>query len=100
MSERPESSDLTLASLRKRFPHRFNSPRIDPSAVLLPGAQVHGDVVIGADSSVWCNAVIRGDVNYVRIGERTNIQDLSLIHVSYASSPTIVGNDVTIGHAV
>lgn len=68
--------------------------------LIAPGAQVHGDVEIGAESSVWFNSVIRGDVNYVRIGERTNIQDLSMIHVSYQASPTIIGNDVTIGHSV
>jgi carbonic anhydrase/acetyltransferase-like protein (isoleucine patch superfamily) len=57
-------------------------------------------VEIGKDSSVWFNSVVRGDVNYIRIGERTNIQDLSMIHVSYKASPAILGNDITIGHSV
>jgi carbonic anhydrase/acetyltransferase-like protein (isoleucine patch superfamily) len=65
-----------------------------------PGAHVIGDVVLGKESSVWFNTVLRGDVNYIRIGERTNIQDLSLVHESYKKSPTIVGNHVTVGHSV
>jgi len=86
--------------LKQRFPYRFKSPVIDPTAVILPGAQVHGDVRIGKDSSIWFNSVIRGDVNYIQIGDRTNVQDLSLIHVTLDGHPTIIGNDVTIGHSV
>lgn len=57
-----------------------------------------GDVVIGEESSVWCNAVIRGDVNSVRIGARTNIQDLAVLHVTRDTAPLTVGDDVTVGH--
>ena len=82
-----------------RFPHRYNQAKIDPSAFIAPGAQVVGDVQIGKDASIWHNAVLRGDVHYLRVGDRTNIQDLSLLHASYETYPTIVGTDVTIGHS-
>jgi carbonic anhydrase/acetyltransferase-like protein (isoleucine patch superfamily) len=62
-------------------------------------AQVIGDVHLGAESSVWMNVVIRGDVNFVRIGARSNVQDLTLIHVMRNTNPTIIGTDVTIGHS-
>lgn len=86
--------------LKRDYPHRFQSPKIHPTARILSGVQLHGDVEIGKDSSLWFNAVVRGDVNYIKIGERTNIQDLSMIHVSYKASPAILGNDITIGHSV
>lgn len=75
-------------------------PQLDPSVMLLPGAVVTGDVVIGAHSSVWCHSVIRGDVNYIRIGAYTNIQDLSMLHVAGGASgaPLVIGDYVTIGH--
>jgi carbonic anhydrase/acetyltransferase-like protein (isoleucine patch superfamily) len=64
-------------------------------------AQVIGDVVIGEESSVWMNAVVRGDVNHIRIGSRTNIQDGTVVHVMRdPSHPTTVGDDVTVGHGV
>lgn len=81
------------------LPHLFHKPQIDPTAYVASGAKVLGDVVIGKESSVWFNAVIRADVNFVRIGERTNIQDLTLIHESYKASPTVIGNSVTVGHS-
>jgi carbonic anhydrase/acetyltransferase-like protein (isoleucine patch superfamily) len=58
-----------------------------------------GDVHIGAESSVWMNVVIRGDVNSIRIGARTNIQDLTLVHVMRETHPTVIGDDVTVGHS-
>ena len=61
-------------------------------------AQVIGDVQVGAESSVWMNVVIRGDVNAVRIGVRSNVQDLTLVHVMTDTHPTSIGDDVTIGH--
>jgi len=74
-------------------------PEIHSSVFMAEGSHVIGDVVIGKDSSVWFNAVIRGDVNYIRIGERTNIQDGSVLHVTRARYPLIIGSNVTIGHA-
>ena len=61
-------------------------------------AQVIGDVHLGAESSIWMNVVVRGDVHYVRIGARTNIQDLTLVHVMRHTHPTVIGDDVTVGH--
>jgi carbonic anhydrase/acetyltransferase-like protein (isoleucine patch superfamily) len=77
-------------------------PTIDDSVTLMPGAVITGDVVIGAHSSVWCHSVIRGDVHSIRIGAYTNVQDLSMLHVSGGESgaPLVVGDFVTIGHRV
>lgn len=86
--------------LKTKFPHRYHHPKIHGSVLIAPGAHVRGDVEIGEDSSVWFNSVIRGDVNFIRIGKRTNIQDLSMVHVSYKKSPCVVGDDVTVGHSV
>ena len=75
------------------------SPRVDASAYVDQSAQVIGDVEIGAESSVWMNVVIRGDVNRIRIGKRTNIQDLTMIHVMRDTHPTVIGDEVTVGHS-
>lgn len=93
-------SEHSLSDLKKRFPHRYQEVKIAPSAFVAPGVQIVGDVQVGEDSSIWHNAVLRGDVNYIRVGARTNIQDLSLVHVSHETYPTIIGSDVTIGHSV
>ena len=74
-------------------------PNLHPTAVVLRGAVVLGDVSLAAESSVFFGAVLRGDVNHIRIGARTNIQDRTVIHVSSQNHPTLVGEDVTIGHA-
>lgn len=73
-------------------------PTIAEDAYIAPNATIIGDVSIGAESSIWFNAVIRGDVEAIRIGQRTNIQDGCIIHTSTNRCPTIVGNDVTVGH--
>jgi carbonic anhydrase/acetyltransferase-like protein (isoleucine patch superfamily) len=75
-------------------------PRIAESAYIDGSAQIIGDVVIGERSSVWPNVAIRGDVNRVRIGDDTSIQDNSVVHVDHGQFPCIVGNRVTIGHRV
>lgn len=77
---------------------RNATPKIDPSAFIVESAQIVGDVVVGKQSSVWFNAVIRADVNYIRIGDRTNIQDGCLLHVRHEQYPLVVGSDVTVGH--
>jgi carbonic anhydrase/acetyltransferase-like protein (isoleucine patch superfamily) len=75
-------------------------PTIDPSAYVDESAQVIGDVVLGGESSIWLNAVVRGDVNYIRIGRQSNLQDGVIVHVNHQPSyPTIVGERVTVGHA-
>ncbi len=82
-------------------------PKIKKSAWIAPSADVIGNVKIGKNSSVWFGVVIRGDVHKIRIGERTSIQDLSMIHVTHYKNedmsdghPTIIGDDVTVGHKV
>ena len=75
------------------------SPRVHATAYVDESAQVIGDVHIGAESSVWMNAVVRGDVNRIRIGDRSNIQDGTVVHVMHDTHPTTIGGDVTIGHA-
>lgn len=78
---------------------RGKAPRIHPSVFLAEGVQIIGDVEIGEDSSVWFNSVVRGDVHWIRIGRRTNVQDLSVIHVTREKFATSIGDDVTVGHA-
>jgi len=81
-------------------PYRGKHPQIAASAYIDPAAVIIGDVVIGEDSSVWPCTVIRGDVHYIRIGARTNIQDGCVLHVMRDEHPLILGDDVTIGHSV
>jgi len=81
-------------------------PKIDPSAFVAETAVIIGDVEIGPQSSIWYNCVVRGDVNSIRIGARSNVQDLSMLHVTHRKNPDdpgaplIIGDDVTIGHSV
>ncbi|HIC10631.1 MAG TPA: gamma carbonic anhydrase family protein [Campylobacterales bacterium] len=85
------------------------SPKIGENSWIAPTASVIGDVTMGRDCSIWFGAVIRGDVHSIIIGDRTNIQDLSMVHTTHHKgkerkmddgNPTIIGNDVTIGHKV
>ena len=80
-------------------PYRGVLPRIADSAFIDPSAVVIGDVVIGERSSVWPNVSIRGDVNYIRVGDETSIQDNTVLHVDHQVYPCIVGNRVTVGHS-
>jgi carbonic anhydrase/acetyltransferase-like protein (isoleucine patch superfamily) len=75
------------------------SPRLHPSVFVADGAKIVGDVVIGEESSVWFNAVVRGDIVPIRIGRRTNVQDGSILHVK-EGFPVTVGDEVTFGHGV
>lgn len=74
-------------------------PVLDPTAYVDESAQLIGAVELGAESSVWMNAVLRGDVHRITIGRRTNIQDGTIVHVMNGSHPTSIGSEVTIGHA-
>jgi len=76
------------------------NPRIHPTAFITDDSLVIGDVEIGEDSSVWFGSVIRGDVNFIRIGARTNIQDGTIIHVTSKTQPTILDDEITVGHRV
>ncbi|MBA4086594.1 MAG: gamma carbonic anhydrase family protein [Novosphingobium sp.] len=86
------------------IPLNGKAPRIHESAFIAPGCRIIGDVEIGPDVSIWYNCVLRGDVNFIRIGARTNIQDGSVIHVDSPAPnkpdgfPTIIGEDVLVGH--
>jgi carbonic anhydrase/acetyltransferase-like protein (isoleucine patch superfamily) len=81
-------------------------PRIDESAFVAETAVIIGDVEMGPQSSIWYNCVARGDVNFIRIGARSNVQDLSMLHVTHKKhaadpgAPLIIGDDVTVGHSV
>ena len=79
------------------YAYRGKSPQIDASCFIAPSADIIGDVVIGANSSVWYGAVVRGDMAPVIIGENVSIQDNSLVHVD-AGIPTHIGDNVTVGH--
>lgn len=84
----------------KLLPYENSFPKLDETVFIASGSKVIGDVEIGKESSIWYNTVVRGDVNYIRIGERTNVQDCSMLHVTNKRFPLIIGNDVTIGHSV
>ena len=81
-------------------PFRGQHPQVHPTAFIEASAQVIGDVVIGEESSIWFNAVVRGDVFHIRIGDRTNIQDGTVVHVTNGTHATILEDEVTVGHNV
>lgn len=74
------------------------SPQFDDTVFVAPSADIIGDVTIGPESSVWFNVTIRGDVNWIEIGGRTNIQDNASVHVMNQTGPTTIGDEVTVGH--
>ena len=86
------------------IPFHGKTPSVDPAAFVAPGARLIGDIEIGPESSIWYNTVLRGDVNRIRIGARTNIQDGTVLHVDSprpsheAGHPTLIGDEVLIGH--
>lgn len=88
------------------IPHHGIHPDLHASAYIHPSAQIIGEVTLGENGSVWCGAVIRGDVNSIAIGAGSNIQDLSVLHVSHKSAddphgaPLLIGARVTVGHSV
>lgn len=79
-------------------PYKGLLPRVHPTAYVDDSAQVIGDVEIGEESSLWMNVVVRGDVHWIRIGRRSNVQDGTIVHVMRDTHPTTIGDDVTIGH--
>jgi len=89
--------------------HKYKNivPKIGEGTWVAPSADVIGEVTCGKDCSIWFGCVVRGDVHYIKIGDRTNIQDLSMLHVTHykngdksTGNPTVIGDDVTIGHRV
>ena len=84
---------------RRYLPFRGEWPIVDETAFVAETAVLIGDVVIGPGASVWFHCVLRGDTNFIRVGARTNVQDGTIVHVNAGNFPTIIGDDVTIGHA-
>ncbi len=82
------------------YQFKDKSPEIASSAFIAPSAEIIGDVKIGEDTSIWFQTLVRGDVNYIRIGSRCNIQDMCLIHVARDQFPVNIGNNVSLGHRV
>ena len=80
------------------LPYRDQRPRVAPTAWVAPGASLIGDVEIGPEASIWFGCVVRGDVHFVRIGERSNVQDGTVIHVTHTGIPALIGREVMIGH--
>jgi len=80
------------------FPIKNISPTIPSSCFIAPNATLVGDIVMGEECSVWFNAVIRGDVHYIKMGNKVNVQDGAVIHCTYQKHPTNIGNNVSIGH--
>ena len=81
-------------------PYNGVFPKIHPTAFIADSAEVIGNVTIGEESSIWFQTVVRGDVNFIRIGDRTNIQDNCVLHVTHGTWPLVIGDDVTAGHRV
>lgn len=82
------------------LPFNNTLPKIHDTAFIADDVHVIGDVEIGEDANIWFGSVVRGDVSYIRIGARTNIQDMTMIHVSQDFGPTIIAEEVTVGHRV
>src|SRR5258705_5974298 len=82
------------------IPFRVYQPEILKSAFVDVSSQVIGSVHLGEETSIWCNAVLRGDMFYIRIGDRSNVQDNSVIHTRTGSHPAILEDEVTVGHSV
>jgi carbonic anhydrase/acetyltransferase-like protein (isoleucine patch superfamily) len=81
-------------------PFRGVHPQIHPTAYVDPSAQVIGDVHLGEEASIWCNCTVRGDIHFIRIGDRSNVQDNSVMHVQNGARPAILEHEVTVGHSV
>lgn len=81
------------------LPYKGVRPAIAPDAFIAQNAVITGDVVVGAQSSIWYGCVLRGDVHHIRIGDRTNIQDGTIVHVTRERFACIIGSNVTVGHA-
>ena len=80
------------------IPVRGHIPSMGANCFVAPNATIIGDVIMGNDCSIWFNAVVRGDVNSIRLGNKVNVQDGAIIHCTYNRSKAIVGNNVSIGH--
>ncbi|HEY6952623.1 MAG TPA: gamma carbonic anhydrase family protein [Bacteroidota bacterium] len=94
------AATIQKTGLSSIIEYRGIRPKVHESVFVAEGARLIGDVEIGRGSSVWFNTVIRGDVHWIRIGERTNIQDNCVLHVTHGKYPLQIGSNVTVGHNV
>ena len=95
---RATRSVLKSAAMIRR-PYNGREPRLGQRVFVAENATLIGDVVLGDDVSIWYGAVLRGDIHYIRVGARANIQDGSVVHVEQGTGPAIIGEEVTVGHA-
>ena len=102
LTGRPKSQTRVRATIREIMIRPFGGvhPQIPDSAYVDQSAQIIGDVQLGEQASVWCNAVLRGDMYYIRVGNRSNIQDNCVVHTRTGEKPTILEDEVTVGHSV
>ena len=89
---------MTIMTQAVILPYKGIVPKLAEGVFIASGGVVIGDVELGRDTNIWFNTVVRGDVNRIRVGERTNIQDNTTVHVTSGTGPTSIGSDVTIGH--
>ncbi|RFM26571.1 gamma carbonic anhydrase family protein [Deminuibacter soli] len=80
------------------LPVQGKQPQFGNNCFIAPNATIVGDVIMGDDCSVWFNAVVRGDVHYIKMGNKVNIQDGAVVHCTYQKNPTVIGNNVSVGH--
>ena len=99
MSKQPDNPDPKPVSAGQIHPYKGILPQIDPSSFIAQNATIIGDVEIAADVGVWYGCVVRGDVNEIRIGQGTNIQDLTMIHCAERGQGTYLGSGITVGHS-
>jgi gamma-carbonic anhydrase len=98
MPDQPASAAHHYGGFGPVFSLNGVTPRIAPDAFIAPTAAVIGDVEIGAETGIWFHCLVRGDLNTIRIGARTNIQDATVIHIDSGAFSTTIGDDVTVGH--
>lgn len=91
-------TDLNILPMAIILPVLDKHPQFGENCFVAPNATIVGDVVMGNECSVWFNAVVRGDVNFIKMGDKVNVQDGAVIHCTYQKNPTIIGNNVSIGH--
>jgi gamma-carbonic anhydrase len=95
-----ETAKIQLVKENNIFPYLDFFPKIHPTVFLASGSKIIGNVEIEEDASIWYNTVLRGDVNYIKIGKMSNVQDSSMLHVTNTKYPLNIGSKVTIGHSV
>jgi len=98
VAHRGDSSKIPIPVFPMSLPRLDHAPQIHDSVFLAPGCVVIGEVTLGEFSSVWFGTVVRGDVHFIRVGARSNLQDRVVVHTTREKFPTVIGDDVTVGH--